>query len=114
MKYLQKGKVLYIHLEGELDHHSAKGFKEEIEKAFAPTDWRHIIFDLKEVSFMDSSGIGMIIGRYKNANERGGTVAIAGMSPELSRIYQISGLAKIINSYADVEEAEEALNGKVQ
>ena len=114
MKYSQKGKVLYLQLEGELDHHNAKELKEEIEQAFAPRDWRHIIFDLSTVSFMDSSGIGMIIGRYKNANERGGTVAIAGMSPELSRIYQISGLAKIINSYADVEKAEEALNGKIQ
>ena len=103
---IQKDKILYIKLEGEIDHHSVQGLREKIDAAFEPTDCKKIIFDFGEVTFMDSSGIGMIIGRYKNAQKRGGTVAIAGMSPEISRIYQISGLAKIINSFASVEEAE--------
>ena len=109
MQYTQKGKSLCVQLEGEIDHHSAQKIREAIDKTFEPTDCRLIIFDFSKVSFMDSSGIGMIIGRYKNAKKRGGTVAIAGMNPELGRIFQISGLAKIINSYASVSEAEAAL-----
>ena len=106
MQYTQKDKTLYIKLEGELDHHNVMGLRERIDMAFEPTDCRQIIFDFRDVTFMDSSGIGMIIGRYKNANKRGGTIAVAGMTPELSRLFQISGLAKIINSYTSVEEAE--------
>ena len=109
MQSTQKGKALYIQLEGEIDHHSAGGLRERIDMAFDPTDCRQIIFDFSDVTFMDSSGIGMIIGRYKNAKKRGGTVTIAGMSPEIGRIFQISGLAKIIDSYASVNEAERAL-----
>ena len=106
MHFEKRGKTLYITLEGEIDHHSAVGLREKIDAAFEPTDCLKIIFDFKGVTFMDSSGIGMIIGRYKNANKRGGTVAIAGMSQEVGRIFQISGLAKIITSYASVEDAE--------
>lgn len=105
----QKDRALYIQLEGEIDHHSSQELREKIDMAFEPTDCRKMIFDFTGVTFMDSSGIGMIIGRYKNAKKRGGTVAIAGMSPELGRIFQISGLAKIIDSYATVREAEESL-----
>jgi len=105
----QKDRTLYIQIEGEIDHHSANSLRERIDMAFEPTDCRRIIFDFSGVTFMDSSGIGMIIGRYKNVKKRGGTVTIAGMVPEIGRIFQISGLAKIIDSYGTVAEAEEAL-----
>ena len=111
MQSIQKGKALYIQLEGEIDHHSAQGIREKIDMAFDPTDCRQMIFDFSSVTFMDSSGIGMIIGRYKNAKKRGGSVSITGMSPEIGRIFQISGLAKIIDSYPSVEEAEKAIAG---
>jgi len=110
MQFTLKEKALYIKLEGEIDHHNAQGLRDNIDKAFDPTDCRNIIFDFSAVTFMDSSGIGMIIGRYKNAKKRGGNVAIAGMTPEIARIFQISGLAKIIDSYASIEEAEKSLN----
>ena len=106
MQISQKGKTLYIELEGEIDHHSVRQMRQRIEAAFEPTDCRSIVFDFSRVTFMDSSGIGMIIGRYKNAVERGGSVAIAGMSTQVERIFQISGLAKIIDSYASMEEAK--------
>lgn len=109
MQSFRKDKTLYIHLEGELDHYSIIGVKEKIDTAFEPTDCRWMIFDFSKVTFMDSSAIGMIIGRYKNAKERGGTIAIAGLNPSVARIFQISGLAKIIDSYGTVEEAEQVL-----
>ena len=101
-----KGKALYIPLAGEIDHHSAENLRERIDHAFENSNCKQMIFDFTEVTFMDSSGIGMVIGRYKNAEKRGGTVALVGMKPELTRIYQISGLAKIIASYPSLDEAE--------
>jgi len=112
LKCEQKAKTLYIQIEGEIDHHSAQNFREKIDQAFAPTDCRQMILDLSGVNFMDSSGIGMIIGRYKNAKERGGGLTIVGMRSDIMRIYQISGLAKIIDSYESLEEMEKH-NGKI-
>ena len=106
MDIRQENKTLYIQMKGEIDHHSVQGLREKIDHTFDPTDCRQIVFDFENVTFMDSSGIGMIIGRYKNAKKRGGTVSIVGMNPEVGRIFQISGLAKIIDSYATLEEME--------
>jgi len=106
MDIKQKSKTLYIQLEGEIDHHSAQGLRERIDQSFEPTDCKQIVFDFSRVTFMDSSGIGMIIGRYKNAKKRGGTVSIVGMNSEVGRLFQIAGLAKIVDSYATYEEME--------
>ena len=93
----------------EIDHHSAERLRGQIDAAFDKSSCRHIIFDFSGVQFMDSSGIGMIIGRYKNAEKRGGRLALAGMSADMGRLFQISGLAKIITQAATVEDALEEL-----
>ena len=94
----------------EIDHHSAERMRGQIDAAFDNSSCRHIIFDFSGVNFMDSSGIGMIIGRYKNAEKRGGRLALAGMNDEMGRLFHISGLAKIISRTATVEEAQESFN----
>jgi len=94
----------------EIDHHSAERMRGQIDAAFDNSSCRHIIFDFAGVNFMDSSGIGMIIGRYKNAEKRGGKLALAGMNDEMARIFQISGLAKIITRTTTVEEAQQNLS----
>jgi len=109
MQCIQKGKWLYIPLAGEIDHHRAEAIRTAIDAAFEGNDGRHMLFDFAQVTFMDSSGIGVIIGRYKNAAKRGGKVAIAAMNADIARIFHISGLAKIIDSYPTVAQAEHAL-----
>ena len=98
----------------EIDHHSAERLRGQIDAAFDKSSCRHIILDFSGVQFMDSSGIGMIIGRYKNAEKRGGRLALAGMSTDMERLFHISGLAKIITRAATVEEALETLTGRVK
>jgi len=100
-----KGSALVAQLDCEIDHHSAERLRIQIDAAFEKSSCRHIIFDFSQVGFMDSSGIGMIIGRYKNAEKRGGRMAIAGMSDEMGRLFTISGLAKIIARADTVDEA---------
>ena len=100
-----KGGALVARPDCEIDHHSAERLRGQIDAAFEKSSCRHIVLDFSRVSFMDSSGIGMIIGRYKNAEKRGGRLALSGMSDEMSRLYQISGLAKIISRTATVEDA---------
>jgi stage II sporulation protein AA (anti-sigma F factor antagonist) len=103
--------VLIAKLSGELDHHNAEDVRLAIDTAFERSNVRHILFDFSDVSFMDSSGIGVIIGRYKNAKKRGGQTGVAGMNNAMQRIFDISGLAKIVTRFNVPDEAEKALGG---
>ncbi len=102
-----------IKVMGEIDHHSAEMVRDRFEKEFPRSRCKHLVFDFSGVGFMDSSGIGMIIGRYKELDKNGGKVAIANMNRELKRLYEISGLHKIVASYESLDEAERDMgNGK--
>jgi len=104
------GQTLIIAPVGDLDHHSVGILRERIDKEALRENARNIIFDFSEVEFMDSSGIGLIIGRYKLADSNGGTAAVCEMKDSLKRIFDISGLKKIVSSYKNVDEAL----GKIQ
>ena len=103
------GNALIARPDCEIDHYSAGQLRVQVDAAFEKSVCKHIVFDFSQVSFMDSSGIGMIIGRYKSAEKRGGKLALANMSDDIARIYQISGLAKIITKAASVDEAVQQL-----
>jgi len=106
-----QGRVLIAAPEGELDHHKAERLRVQIDSAYEKSPCRHMILDMSAVSFMDSSGIGMIIGRYKNAEKRGGQLALARLNPNLSKLFELSGLAKIVLRTQTVEAALESLGG---
>jgi len=106
------GSALVARPDCEIDHHSAERLRGQIDAAFDNSSCRHIVFDFSKVGFMDSSGIGMIIGRYKNAEKRGGRLALAAMGDEMGRLFHISGLAKIITRAATVEDALTTLNAR--
>jgi len=95
---------------GEIDHHSAESLRDQVDRAFEQSNCRHIIFNFSRVTFMDSSGIGMIIGRYKNAEKRGGKLAIAGMNDDMNRLFMISGLSKIVTRKTTMQEALQVLD----
>lgn len=99
------GQTLVITPIGDLDHHSAATLREMIDKEMTRKGTRNILFDFSQVDFMDSSGIGLIIGRYKLADASGGVTAICHMKDTLKRIFDISGLKKIIQPYKDINEA---------
>ena len=105
------GRVLIAAINGELDHLQAERLRAQIDASFDKSTCKHILLDMAKVSFMDSSGIGMIIGRYKNAEKRGGQLALANMSDAISRLFEVSGLAKIILRTKTVEDALEKLGG---
>ena len=99
------GKTLIASVAGDIDHHCAAQVREKIDRAIERDNIKNIIFDFSKVSFMDSSGIGMVIGRYKLVERRSGTAAICAMSKEVKRIFDISGLGKIIKPYATLADA---------
>lgn len=97
--------VLVVKLRGELDHHNAKSVRRKIDDEYYNNNLVNMVLDLRHLNFMDSSGVGLIMGRYKKCSEQGGELSIVNINPKIERILEISGLMKIIQSYATVEEA---------
>ncbi|MBB2181986.1 anti-sigma F factor antagonist [Lachnospiraceae bacterium MD1] len=98
-------RCLVIKLKEELDHHNAIAIREKADKLIDRNNIKHIIFDFSGASFMDSAGIGVIMGRYRKVIFIGGKTAVANVNNTIDRIFRLSGLYKIIEKYDTVETA---------
>ena len=96
MNYRAENRQLTISLAGELDHHAARALMESIDRCIEQNLPAKTILDLGGLTFMDSSGVGMIIGRYKTMHARGGSVAACGLQPPIDRLFHLAGLHRII------------------
>lgn len=92
--------TLIIRLSGELDHRQAAHIRSEIDALIGNSTPRKLIFDLTDLSFMDSSGIGLILGRYKRMSSRGGSVAVTGLSRRMDRIFEMAGIYQVVERLA--------------
>ncbi|QRG69844.1 anti-sigma F factor antagonist [Brevibacillus choshinensis] len=88
--------VLVIRLQGELDHHTAEELRGKVDEILRAPDIRHIVLSLADLTFMDSSGIGVILGRYKQISARSGDMYVTSINPTIYRIFEMSGLFKVI------------------
>ncbi|MDQ6599530.1 anti-sigma F factor antagonist [Bacillus salipaludis] len=91
-----KHDVLCIRLSGELDHHTADELREQAANAIDRNEIRHIVLNLEQLTFMDSSGLGVILGRYKQIKQVHGEMVVCAISPAIQRLFDMSGLFKII------------------
>ena len=96
------GTSLIIHLPAEVDHHSDSRLKETADRLIQEENIRRIVFDFEQTGFMDSSGIGMIVGRYKNIRFMGGTVIAIRVSERIRRLLTMSGIYKVMDIYEDL------------
>lgn len=87
---------LMITISGDIDHHSAKYIREEIDRAIFYFRPKVSVLDLSGVSFMDSSGLGLILGRYTRMKESGGLLKLLDPSKETTKILYLAGLEKYI------------------
>lgn len=110
--YELRKNCLIIYITDDLDHHTVTKLREESDKLIETGDVRHIIFDFSDVGFMDSSGIGLIMGRYKKVMFLGGRAAVTNVGEAVNRIFSLSGLYKIIEKYDSVSDALEGLQRK--
>ena len=95
-KYLNEEKLLILKLTEEIDECTAQKIRRKADYEIERYMPRKVIFDFNSVTFMDSAGIGLIIGRYRIANMLGGTVEIANVTDSIKRVLELSGLLKII------------------
>lgn len=98
------GTVMTIHLPAELDHHSSEQIRTEADRLIRTRNIRSLMFDFGGTSFMDSSGIGMIIGRYKMMRFMGGNVVAIRVGEAMRRILTMSGIYKVIDIYEDLPQ----------
>ncbi len=90
------GGALYVLLCGELDEHSAAYTRITLDEIFDKPDFKKIIIDLSELSFMDSTGIGVLIGRYKRMKDRDIPIYITNPSSHAEKIFKMTGLYDIM------------------
>ncbi|MDR1564785.1 MAG: anti-sigma factor antagonist [Oscillospiraceae bacterium] len=87
--------VITACIDGEIDHHSARGIRERIDSAVEKTTPKTLNMDFGGVSFMDSSGIGLIMGRYKIMRELGGRVNVINANSTIQRMIKLGGLGRL-------------------
>jgi len=110
LKYSLNNKNLLVKFEmSELDHHVSTSIREEIDEILMSKAVKNIVFDFERINFMDSSGIGVIIGRYKKIAHEKGKVSVININPRVKKVFDLSGMNKIINVYSTYEEALSSL-----
>ncbi len=96
IRVTQQSDSTTAYLFGELDHHSADQVKEDLDNLIRRFNDMDLILDLKNLSFMDSSGLGVILGRYKKLKARGGRMYIKNANPQIEKVFTVSGIYQII------------------
>ena len=91
-----KDGTLYVSLIGEIDYHSAASTREAIDEKVLELCPKNLVLDLADAPFMDSSGLGLIMGRYNLMKELGGTLTVAKPSAGHQKIFDLAGLNKLI------------------
>lgn len=89
------GETVIAYLSGELDHHSAKEMREAIDNAVELNMPSRLVMNFKNVSFMDSSGIGLVMGRYRILSRTGAELSITGTSPQIYKVMKLAGIERL-------------------
>ena len=100
LDYEKRDGTVFVRLSGELDHRRAEEIRPELDRLIADPSVRRLVFDFSGLEFMDSSGIGMLIGRYKLIRSRGGSLAVMPGGRRVERMMELSGLYQIIEKLA--------------
>ena len=96
IQYLKEDKLLVFKLTEELDHHVTEKIRRKADYEIERYIPRKVIFDFDKVSFMDSAGIGLILGRYKNISILGGKLEIINAKEPVNKILKMSGISKLV------------------
>ena len=100
-------KILLVEITEELDHHETEKMRRRVDYEIQRFMPKKVVFDFNRVVFMDSAGIGFLLGRYKTAKIYGGQVELMNVDDKLKKILEMSGILKVINV---LEKSNEVLN----
>lgn len=111
VKISSRGSNVIVSLIGELDHHSAQLARTKIDSEIIKVTTKVVIIDFSKVTFMDSSGIGVVVGRYKNLKELNGDLILINLSPQIRRIFEMSGILRQIKVFDSIDMAISSIAG---
>lgn len=95
-KYENKDKLLIFEITEEIDHHTTEKIRRKMDNEIERYMPKKIVFDFNQVTFMDSAGIGMLIGRYKSVRRIGGVAELVNVKPSIRKIFEMCGVLRII------------------
>ena len=101
--YKERDKLLIFEITEEIDHHTTEKIRRKMDNEIQRYMPKRTIFDFNNVTFMDSAGIGMLIGRYKIARMFGGSLELVNVKPSIKKIFEMCGVLKIIPIIEDIE-----------
>lgn len=96
---------MLIKMKGDIDLVNAEKFRLTVDKQLEKKQNAHLIINLENVEFIDSSGLGAILGRYKKISQLGGKIALINPKPQVLRILELSGFTKIMPIFQTEEQA---------
>lgn len=105
IEFCMQDNTLIVNLSGEIDHHTSVEIRETVDREYQKRRAKNILFDFSKIIFMDSSGIGLLMGRYRNVSICGGYIALYNVSPKVDQILSISGIYKLMKLYDSREHA---------
>ena len=91
------GRVVIAYLDGEIDHHSAFELRTSIDAAIKDNAPEMLVLDFKNITFMDSSGIGLVMGRYRALAGTGAEIHITNTSPQIYKVMKLAGMERLVH-----------------
>ncbi len=104
MKACSTDGTLAVRIEGEVDHHSAREIREEVDRMIAEGRPKTLLLELDGIDFMDSSGLGLVLGRYRRMLESGGKTVIRNPSARTEKILRMAGVDKLMRIVKEDKE----------
>ena len=104
VKHFIEDKILLFEFTEELDHHESEKIRKRADYEIQRFMPKKVVFDFKKVNFMDSAGVGLVIGRYKSASCYGGILELINVKPKIKKIFEMSGILKIVSIIENMQE----------
>lgn len=105
MKLIEEREIDILEFEGEVVFEKSNQLKEQAKKMLNDREITRLIVDLSRVSFIDSSGVGMLISLFKNIRERGGRMVLTSSSENVNKVLDLTRLDQIMEVYDNIEGA---------
>ncbi len=92
----RKGDTMTVSLSGELDQHGAAAVQDKLKACAEDEAVKKLVVDMSKVVFMDSSGIGALLGRYRTMSEKKGSMVLKNPSDQINKLLRMAGMAKLV------------------
>lgn len=105
----QVGDAAVLHIDGELDERTAASLRDRLDDLIDRRGVRYLVLDIRQLTFIDSSGLGVLLGRFRRLQQRGGRMALVRPASHVKAVLELSGIPRLMPIYAS---ARQALDGR--